>query len=158
MVFQPSNSRVGWLGGSPGARWRLPAVQLTRVLAGWESLPDPAPALTVYLPLGVEILVGSVAVPALGLGDRALAPRPVHGLEGDNAVAVTRHAFPLPVCGLVAPENDECTCALGATALCSRSRRLYLCSLVVTRPGVTTRGHTGPAIGHLTVIVSCPLS
>ena len=54
-------------------------------------------------PLGVEILVKSVAVPAFGLGDHALAPRPVHGPMGVSALAVTRHASPLPVCGLVDP-------------------------------------------------------
>ena len=40
-VFPPSSSRVGRLGGSAGARWCLLAVQLTRVLAGWEALPGP---------------------------------------------------------------------------------------------------------------------
>ena len=40
-------------------------------------------------PSWVEILVKSVTVSALGLGDRALA--------------VTRHASPLPACGLVDP-------------------------------------------------------
>ena len=34
-VSQPSNSQVGWLGGSTGARWSLPAIQLSRVLDGW---------------------------------------------------------------------------------------------------------------------------
>ena len=103
-VFQLSNLRVGRLGGSTGSQWSLPAVQVSRVLDGWESLPGHAHTLPVYLPRGVEILVKSVAVPALGLGDRALAPRIVHGRVDDNVLAVTRHASPLPVCGLV----DHC--------------------------------------------------
>ena len=45
----------------------------------------------------------SIAVPAVGLGSHALAPRAVHGRVDDNALAVTRHAYPLPVCGLVDP-------------------------------------------------------
>ena len=152
--FQPSNSRVGWLRGSTGAWWHLPAVQLSRVLDSWESLPAPAHAhaLPVYLPSGVEILMKSVAVPALGLGDCALTPWTVHGQVGDNTLAVARHAFPLPVCSLVelltAPGTDECTRALEVT-VCGR----FTCDsvqLAVTRPGVTA----SPAISHMTVMVS----
>ena len=116
-IFQPSNSWIGQLGYSPRARWHLPAIQLTRLLAGWEALPEPgsvfqpstsfvcwpAHALPVYIPLGVEIFVKSVAVSTLGLGDLAFAPRPVHRPVGNNALAVTRHAFPLLVCSLVDP-------------------------------------------------------
>ena len=42
----------------------------------------------------------SVAYTALGMGDCALAPRPVRGPVGYSAIDVTRHAYPLPVCGL----------------------------------------------------------
>ena len=42
-------------------------------------------------------------MPALGLGDRALAPRTVHGRMDDNALAVTRHASHLLACGLINP-------------------------------------------------------
>ena len=93
----------GWEGlPGPGGVFQP---QLSRVLDGWESLPCPTPAhsLPIYLPRGVEILVKSVTVPSLGLGDRALAPRTVHGHVDDNAPAVTRHSSPLPVCGLVDP-------------------------------------------------------
>ena len=40
-------------------------------------------------------------MPALGLGDRSLAPGTVHGCVDDDALAVARDASPLPVCGLV---------------------------------------------------------
>ena len=81
---------VGWLGDSPGTRWGLPG--------GSSPL-----TLHVCLPLGVEILVKGVAYTALGMGDCALAPRPVRRPVSYSAVVVTSHAFPLPVCGLVDP-------------------------------------------------------
>ena len=106
---------------------------------------------------------GEVAVLALSLGDRALASRPALGPMGDNALAVTRHAFPLPVCGLVNPGwAPDCSWERRVHSHSrndrSRSHRLRLHSLVVTRPGVTARDHTGPAISHLTVMVSWPHS
>ena len=99
---------------------------------GRETLPETAPALTLpaYLPLVVELLGKSVAVPALGLGGLvtgighpALAPRTVRGLVDESALTVTRHASLLPMCGLVAPGRglltatmtDEYARALGAT-------------------------------------------
>ena len=67
---RPAHLCVGWLGDSPGAVWGLPAGQLTCVLTGWYTLPGQAPALAlpVYLPLGVEILVKSVAYTATQYG------------------------------------------------------------------------------------------
>ena len=65
---------------------------------------EPYPlALPVYLPLGVEILVESVAQTALGMRICALAPHPVCGPVNYGAIVVTSHAFPLPGCGLVNP-------------------------------------------------------
>ena len=161
--------RVGRLEESTGARQGLPAVQLSRELDSWESLPGPAPAhaLPVYLPRGVEILVKSVAVPALSLGgrvpcleSRALAPQAVCGCVDENALAMTRHTSLLPVCVIVDPGRDLLTAtrtneyahAPGATVRCrddcARDR------LAFARPGVNARGHTGPAIGHRTITVS----
>ena len=63
---RPAHLCVDQLGDSPGARWCLPAGQVTRALSSWYTLPGQAPALPVYLPLGVEILVKSVAYTAIG--------------------------------------------------------------------------------------------
>ena len=65
-----------------------------------------------------------------GLASRALAPQTVRGLVDESACAVTRHAPPLPICGLDAPGlglltatgTSEYTRALGATVHCHRSR------------------------------------
>ena len=68
-----------------------------------ERLLETTPAL----PFRVELLGKSVAVLALGLGGlvtgHALVPRTVCGSVNENALAVTRHAPLLPVCGLIAP-------------------------------------------------------
>ena len=92
-----------------------------------------------------------------GLGSRAVDPRTVRGHVDESALAVARHAPLLPVCGLVAPSHGLLTNAgtdgyartLGVTV-----RGCYDCAhnrLAVARPGVTARGHTGPATGHVTV-------
>ena len=49
--------------------------------------------------------MNSVTVPALSLGDCALAPRTVHGRVDDTALAVTRQASLLPTYGLVNPSG-----------------------------------------------------
>ena len=67
-----------------------------------------------------------------GLASRALVPRTVRGLVDEGALAVTRHAPLLPVCGLGGHDD------------CARVR------LVITRPSVTGRGHTCPATSHVT--------
>ena len=106
----------------------------------------------------------SVAVPALGLGgrvpslgSRALVPLIVRGHVNESALAVTRHAPPLPICHLIDPGRglltttgtDRCARALRATVRgrsdCAHNR------LAITRPGVAARGHTGSATGHVTV-------
>ena len=82
-----------------------------------------------------------------------------------SALAVARPGLLLPACGLVAPGRglrtapsvDECARALGVTA-----RGLDECArdlLAVARPGMTARGHTGPATSHVTVagLVTAPL-
>ena len=119
-------------------------------LGDGETLLETAPALHVYLPIGVELLVKSITVPALGLErhvpgleSRALDPRTIHGHVDESALAMTRHAPLLPVCGLIALGRGHLT-ATGKDG-CSRDR------LAVARPGVTARGHTGPATGHVTV-------
>ena len=105
-----------------------------------------------------------VAVPVHGLGGRvtslascALALWTVRDLVDEGALTVTRHAPPLPVCGLDKPGRglltaigtDGCAQALGVTVRgcddCARFR------LAVVRPGVTARGHTGPATDQVTV-------
>ena len=123
------------------------------------ALPETTPAhtLPVHLPRMVEMIVKSVAVPALGLGgrvpsltSRTLALRTVRGCVDERALAVTRHTPPLPVCVLDAPGRSlltatrtvECACALDD---CARVRQ------AIERPGVTACGHTGPTTGHLTV-------
>ena len=125
-------------------------------LAGWVALSGTAPAhaLPIYLPHEIEILVMSIAVPALGLRSRVLAPRNVRGRVDESALAVTRHAPPLPVCGLVDPGRslmtttgtDRCARALGTTVRgrddCARDR------LAVTRPNVTARS-LGREVGGL---------
>ena len=121
-------------------------------LARLAALPGTAPAhaLPVYLPQEVEILVKSVAVPVHGLGglvtglaSRAFAPRTVRGHMDKDALAVTRLAPPLSVCGLNAPGRGLLTPTV--TAECARD------CLAVARPGVTNRGHMGPATSHVTV-------
>ena len=130
-------------------------------LARLESLPGTVPALH-DLPREVKILVPGVFVPVRGLGgrvtglaSRALVPRTVRGLVDEGALALTRHAPLLPVCGLGGPGRGLWTVAgpvgfartLGVTVRC-----LDDCAsvrLAVTRPGVT--GHTGPATGRVTV-------
>ena len=97
----------------------------------------PAHALPVHLHRVVKMIVKSVAVPTLGLrgrvpglASRALAPRTVCGLVDESALAVTRHAPPLPMCGLDAPGlglltatgTSEYTRALGATVRSHGSR------------------------------------
>ena len=131
-------------------------------LARLASLPWTAPAHAphVYLPHEVEILVKGVTVPVHGLGgrvtglaSRTLAPQTLRGRVDEGALAVTRHVPLLPVCGLddpgrglvTATETVECARALGATDDCAHDR------LAITRPGVTTRGHTGPTTGHVAV-------
>ena len=67
---------------------------------------SPGPTRSLFpsvSPFGVEILMKSVAYTALGMGDCALAPRPVRGPVSYSAIVVSRHAFRLPVCGLVDP-------------------------------------------------------
>ena len=120
-------------------------------------------------PLGVGILERSIVMPALGpevtVTCRAPAPRTVRGLVDGSALAVSRPAPILPVCGLVAPDRGlrtatgiaECTHALGVTV-----RGLDACArdlLAVAKPGVTARGHTGPTTGHVTIagLVTAPL-
>ena len=81
--------------------------------------------------LGLEVTVACCA----------LAPQIIRGLVDGGTLAVTSHDL-LPVCGLVGPGRglravlgvNECTHDL----------------LAVARPGVTARGHTGPATGHVT--------
>ena len=90
-----------------------------------------------------------------GLGSRAVVPRTVRSCVDESALAVTRHAPLLPVCGLVVPGCGLLTAtgsvgygrALGASGHddCTRD------CLAVVRPGVTIRCHTGPATGHVTV-------
>ena len=102
-------------------------------LEGGEPPPETAPArdLHAYLPLGVELLVKGITVPALGLkaivlclGSRTLAPRTVRGHVDGSALAMTRHDRLLPVCGLVAPGRglltatgtNGCAHSLGVTS------------------------------------------
>ena len=83
---------------------------------GGETLPETAPALAL-LPIGVELLGKSIAVPALGLGSPAFDPWTVRCLVDVSALL-------LPMCGLVAPGRglltatmtDEYALALGAVA------------------------------------------
>ena len=85
-------------------------------LARVGSLPGTAHALHDHLLREVEILMQSFAVPVrslggrmTGLASRALTPRTVGGRVDEGALAVTRHAPPLPVCGLLtATGNAEC--------------------------------------------------
>ena len=92
-----------------------------------------------------------------GLASRTLAPRPVCGLVDAGALAGILHAPFLPACGLGGSGRGlrtttgfaEFARALGVTV-----RDLDECALVrlaVARPGVTVRGHTGPAAGCVTV-------
>ena len=140
-------------------RWTLLSLQevivdhpLTRLAA----LPGSASThtLPVSLPREVEILVKSVAVPVLGLGGRVaglasctLTPRTVLGRVDEGALAVTRHAPPPRVCGLNAPDHSLLNAARTAEYALARDR------LVVARPSVTARGHTGPATGHVTALL-----
>ena len=88
-----------------------------------------------------------------------LTPRTVRDRVDKGALAVTRHAPPLPVCGLGAPGRGLLTAA--GTAECARAFRPAVCScddcardrLAVARPGVTTSGHTVPASGHVTALL-----
>ena len=147
-------------------------------LARLAALPGTAPAhaLPVHLPCVVKMIVKSVAVPALGLGGRvpglvscALAPRTIRSRVDESALTVTRHAPPLPVCGLNAPGHT----LLNATGTvgCARARALgaTICRcndcahvrLAVVRPGVTTHGHTSPVTGHMNVaglVTALPLT
>ena len=117
-------------------RWHLPVLQgviVDHTLERGEAPPETASAcaLHAYLPLGVELPVKSIAVPAFGLevlvlclGSRALDPRTVRGHVDESTLAVTRHDHLLPVCGLVALSrclltatgSVECAHALGVTA------------------------------------------
>ena len=108
------------------------------------------PALHVYLSRVVEIPVKSVAVPVHGLGghltslaNRAVSPRTVRSLVDEGALAVTRHAPLLPVCGLDDPGRGLLTAT--RTIECARDR------LAVARPGVIACGRMGPATGHVTI-------
>ena len=77
----------------------------------------------------------------------------------EGALAVARHAPPLPVCGLAAPGrgllastvNGECAHALGAT-VCGRDDCAHD-RLAGARAGMTARGHTGPTTGHVTAVL-----
>ena len=145
---------------SAGGNRRSPS----REIGGSTGDRSRSRALPVYLPLEVEILVKSVAVPVLclrgpvaGLASRAFTPWTVRGRVDENALTVIRHAPPLSMCGLDAPGcslltatgTTECARALRATV---RSHDSCTCiRLAVARHGVTVRGHTGLATGHVTV-------
>ena len=132
-------------------------------LARLESLLRTASAHGL-LPREVEILVKGGVVPVLGLGgrvtglvSRALVPQTVCCLMDEGALVVIHHAPLLPVCGLGSPGRGlqtttspvEFARTLGVTVCglddCARIRR------AVARPGVTGRGHMGPATGRVTV-------
>ena len=111
-------------------------------LARLVGLPGtaPAPALHVYLPRNVEILVKSVAVPVrvTGLVSYAITPRTVRGRVDEGALTVTLPAPLLPVCSLDDPlltgtGTAECARAFGVTV---RSLDDCACDrLAVARPG-----------------------
>ena len=122
-------------------------------LARLTGLPGTAPvhALYIYLPRVVEILVKGVAVPVHGLGGR-MTGLASHGLVDENALAVTCPAPLLPVCGLellTATGTFKCARPLGVTVHCCNDCA-RVC-LAIARLSVTTRSHTGPATGCLTI-------
>ena len=136
-------------------------------LAGWGSLPRPAPALALSgsLPLKVESPVKDIVVPVRGLGGcvaglavRSPVPRTVCGLVDRGTLAVTRLAPLLPPCGLGDPGRGlwtatglvRCARVLGVTVR-SLDKSARVC-LAIKRPGVTGPGHTGPATGHVTAL------
>ena len=105
-----------------------------------------------------------VAVPFHGLegcvtdlASCALALQTVRGLMDENALAVTRPAPFLPVCSLDDPSRGLLTAT--GTVKCARALKVTVrghddCAcvrLAVAGPGVTGRGHTGPATGRVTV-------
>ena len=114
-------------------------------LARLASLPGTAPAhaLPVYLPREFEILAKSIAVPVhglkgrmTGLVSRAFSPRTFPGLVDGNALAMTRSAPLLPVCGLVGSSRNRLT----AAGIVECARALDDCAsvlLAVTRLAVT---------------------
>ena len=87
----------------------------------------------------------------------SLAPWTVRGLVDEVALAVTCPTPVLPVCGLADPGHGlltatgtgECAHALTVTVH-SLDECARIC-IAVARPGVTARGHTVPATGHMTV-------
>ena len=91
-----------------------------------------------------------------GLASRALAPWTVRSLVDESALAVTHHAPLLPVCGLCSTGHG--LLATTGTVGCARTLEVTISShndctrirLAVARPGVTGRGHTGPATGCVT--------
>ena len=138
---------------------------IDRAVARLERVPRTASAHALYdlLPREVEILMKSVVVTVCGLGgcvtdltSRALDPRTVCGLIDEDSLAGIRHAPLLPVCGLGGPSRCLWTTTGPfefARALRVTVRGLDECArvrLAVTRPGVTGRGHTGPATGRET--------
>ena len=124
------------------------------------SLLGTAHTLHVHLPREVEILVKGNTVPVHGFGgcvtglaSRALAPRTVHPLMDESALAMARPAPLLPVCSLSGPGCGLLT----ATRIvgCARALGHDDCArihLAVVRPGVTDRGHTGPAASLVTAV------
>ena len=139
-----------------------PGVIIGHALEREEAPPVSAPAraLHAYLPLGVELPVNSIAVPALGLEalvhcleNRALAPGTVCGCVDKSSLALTRHDRFLPMCGFVTPGRGlltatgivECARALRVTARGlddgARDR------LAVARPGVTAQQVPQPVTG-----------
>ena len=100
-----------------------------------EAPPETAPAcaLHAYLPLGVELPMKNITVPALGLevlvlclGSRALDPRTVRGHMDESALAVTRHDHLLPVCSLVA--LSRCRLTATGSVECAHARGLDDCA------------------------------
>ena len=92
-----------------------------------------------------------------GLASRAIATWTARILVDDGALIVTRHPPLLPMCGLSGPGRDLQTAtgpvgfahALGVTV---RGLADCVCvRLAVVRSGVTSRVHTSPATGHVTV-------
>ena len=149
-VSQPAGSLVCWLAGGlsrgpVGSIGRPTHLCVGRLVNSSGSNSRSRSSRSISL-LGLRFSWRVSLTPLLGMEDCALAPRPFRGPVSYNALVVTRHAFPLPVCGLVDPG--------WATDLSWERRvrsRLCLRLLVVTRPGVPTRGHTGLALSRLAI-------